>query len=155
MWISLVAQSVKYLPAMQETWIQSLGQEDPQEKGMATHSSILAWRIPWTEELGGLQPIGLQRIRHNWTTYMAHWKSLMRSGLCLPLKLFLHLLPKCFVCIGFSTMSSNGLNSLPLQSFPISFSLSLEHDVPCLFLAESIHSLGSWFLREAFYHPLI
>ena len=55
----------------------------------------------------------------------------------------------------FSATSSNELNSLPLQSFPISFSLSLEDDVPCLFLAESIHSLGSWFLREAFYHPLI
>ena len=46
---------VKNLPAMQETWVQSLGQEDPLEKGMATHSSILAWRIPWTGELGGLQ----------------------------------------------------------------------------------------------------
>ena len=49
---------VKRLPAMQETWVQSLGQEDPLEKEMATHSSILAWRIPWTEELGGLQSMG-------------------------------------------------------------------------------------------------
>ena len=53
--LSLVAQIVKNLPAMQETWVRSLGQEDPLEKEMATHSSILAWRIPWTEELGGLQ----------------------------------------------------------------------------------------------------
>ena len=51
---------VKNLPAMQETWVQSLGQEDPLEKGMATHSSILAWRIAWTEEPGGLQSMGLQ-----------------------------------------------------------------------------------------------
>ena len=51
---------VKNLPAMQETWVQSLGQEDPLEKGMATHSNILAWRIPWTEEPGRLQSIGLQ-----------------------------------------------------------------------------------------------
>ena len=51
---SLVAQMVKNLPAAQETWVQSLGQEDPLEKVMATHSSILAWRIPWTEEPGGL-----------------------------------------------------------------------------------------------------
>ena len=51
----------KNLPAMQETHIQCLGREDPLEKGMATHSSILAWRIPWTEEPGGLQPMGLQR----------------------------------------------------------------------------------------------
>ena len=56
----MVAQSVKDLPAMQETQVQSLGGEDPLEKGMATHSSILAWRIPWTEEPGGLQSIGPQ-----------------------------------------------------------------------------------------------
>ena len=62
---SLVAQVVKNLPAMQETWVQSLGQEDPLEKGMATHSSILAWEIPWTEEPGGLQSMGLQRVRHD------------------------------------------------------------------------------------------
>ena len=53
-WASLMAQTVKNLPAMQETQVQSLGWEDPLEKGMATHSSILAWRIPWTEEPGGL-----------------------------------------------------------------------------------------------------
>ena len=57
---SLIAQSVKNLPAMQETWVRSLGQEDPLEKEMATHSSILAWRIPGTEEPGGLQSMGLQ-----------------------------------------------------------------------------------------------
>ena len=59
---SLVAQMVKCLPAMWETWVQSLGWEDPLEKGMATHSSILAYRIPRTEELGGLQSMGLQRV---------------------------------------------------------------------------------------------
>ena len=53
-WASLVAQMVKNLPAMQETWVQSLGQEDPLEKKMATHFSILAWENPWTEEPGGL-----------------------------------------------------------------------------------------------------
>ena len=56
---------IKNLPAMQETWVRSLGQEDPLEEGMATHSSIPAWRIPRTEEPGGLQSIGLQRERHN------------------------------------------------------------------------------------------
>ena len=59
---------VKNLPAMQETWVQSLGWEDPLEKGMATHSSILAWRIPWTEEPGGLQSMRSQRVRHDWVT---------------------------------------------------------------------------------------
>ena len=53
---------VKNLPAMQETWVQSLGQEDPLDKGMATHSSILTWRIPCTEEPDGLQSLGSQRI---------------------------------------------------------------------------------------------
>ena len=56
-----MAQTVKNLPAEQETWVQSLGWEDPLEKGMATHSSILAWKIPWAEEPGGLQSMGLQR----------------------------------------------------------------------------------------------
>jgi len=60
-----VAQTIKRLPAMWETWVQSLGQEDPLEKEMATHSSILAWKIPWTEEPGRLQSMELQRIRHD------------------------------------------------------------------------------------------
>ena len=63
--VSLVAQMVKNLPAMQETQIQSLGQEDSLEKEMATHSSILAWRILWTEGPCRLQSMGLQRVRHD------------------------------------------------------------------------------------------
>ena len=59
LWVSLIAQSVKNLPAMQETWVRFLGQEDPLGKEMAVHSSILAWKIPWTEEPGGLQSMGL------------------------------------------------------------------------------------------------
>ena len=55
---SLVAQTMKNLPAMRETWVRSLGREDPLEEGMATHSSVLAWRIPWTEEPGRLQSMG-------------------------------------------------------------------------------------------------
>ena len=62
---SLVAQIVKRLPAMQETQVQSVGQEDPLEKEMATHSSVLAWRIPRTEENGRLQCMGLQRVGHD------------------------------------------------------------------------------------------
>ena len=60
-----MAQKAKSSLAMQETQVQSLRQEDPLEEAMATHSSILAWRIPWTEELGGLQSMGSQRVRHN------------------------------------------------------------------------------------------
>ena len=62
---SLVAQRLKRLPAMQETWVWSLGREDALEKEMATHSSIPAWRIPWTEEPGGLQSTGSQRVGHD------------------------------------------------------------------------------------------
>ena len=62
---SLVAQMVKCLPAMQETWVHSLGGEDPLEKEMATYSSTRAWKIPWTEEPGGLQYMGSRRVRHD------------------------------------------------------------------------------------------
>ena len=60
-----MAQRLKRLPTMRETWVRSLGREDPLEKEMATHSSSLAWRIPWTEEPGGLQSMGSQRVGHN------------------------------------------------------------------------------------------
>ena len=60
-----MAQAVKRLSTMQETWVRSLGQDDAQEKGMATHSSTLAWRLSWTEEPGGLQSMGLQRVGYD------------------------------------------------------------------------------------------
>ena len=62
---SLVAQMVKHLPTMRETWVRSLGWEDPLEKEMATHSHILAWKIPWTEDPGRLQSMGSQRVGHD------------------------------------------------------------------------------------------
>ena len=62
---------VKRLPVRWKTWVQSLGQEDPLEKEMATHSSILAWKIPWTEEPGRLQSMGLQRVGHDWATSLS------------------------------------------------------------------------------------
>ena len=65
---SWVVEMIKNLPEVQETWVQSLDWEDPLEKGMATHSSTLAWRIPWTEESGGLQSMGWQRVRHDRAT---------------------------------------------------------------------------------------
>ena len=64
-WTSLVAQTVKHLPTMPETRVRSVGREDPLEKKMATHSSSLAWKIPWTEELGRLQSMGSQRVGHD------------------------------------------------------------------------------------------
>ena len=77
-----MAQTIMNMPAVQQTWVQSLGQEDPLEKGMATHSSIIAWRIPWTEEPGGLQSIGLQRVRQDKATnrlmVQTRWKEVPR-----------------------------------------------------------------------------
>ena len=70
-WASLVAQMVKSLPAVQDTWVRSLDQEDPLEKEMATHSSILAWKIPWTEEPGRLQSMGSHRVGHDWATLLS------------------------------------------------------------------------------------
>ena len=70
--MSLVAQRLKRLPPMQKTWVRSLGREDPLEKEMATHSSILAWEIPWTEEPGRLQPMGLKRVGQDLATKHHH-----------------------------------------------------------------------------------
>ena len=64
-WASLMAHTIKNLPVGQETWVRSLAGEDPLENGMATHTGILAWRLPWTEEPGGLWSMGLQRVGHD------------------------------------------------------------------------------------------
>ena len=73
LWVaSLVVQRVKRLPAMWETWVQSLGWEDPLEKEMTTHSSTLAWKIPWMEEPGRLQSMGSQRVGHDWAISLTH-----------------------------------------------------------------------------------
>ena len=74
-WASLIVQLVKNLPAMQETRVRFLGQEDPLEKEMATHFSILAWEIPWTEKPGGLQSMGLHRVRGNWVTKQKQYEN--------------------------------------------------------------------------------
>ena len=97
----LVAQTVKNPPAMQETWVCSQGWEDLLEKEKATHSSILAWRIPWTEQPGGLPSTGLQRLRHNWATFTLR-KSVSRfliasyqHGTHPPYSAFYHVSEQC------------------------------------------------------------
>ena len=90
---SLVAQVVKCLPTVQETQLQSLGQKDLLEKEMATHSSILAWKIPWTEESGRLQSMGSQRVRHDWATSLSLSWVLLAVGELLNLSL-----PQFFFC---------------------------------------------------------
>ena len=83
-WASLVVQTVKNLPTIRETDNRSLGWEDHLEKGMATHSSILAWEISWTDEPGGLQPIGSQRVVHDWATkHSTERVNGLKSYLCI------------------------------------------------------------------------
>ena len=97
--------------AMQETWIQSLGWEYPLEKGMATLSSFLAWRIPWTEEPGGLQSMGLQRVRHDWSN-LAHILDVLSNFFmcrfvldsfwqqcCIGLHLLLYHMRRNYICL--------------------------------------------------------
>ena len=83
----LMAQTVENLPAMWETQVWPLAWEDPLEKGMATHSSILPWRVPWTEEPGGLQCLGLQNVRHDWEINTCRWYRfvLKSENLCIRL----------------------------------------------------------------------
>ena len=79
-WSSQMAQWIKTPPAVQEMQVPSLGQEGLLEEGMATHSSILAWRIPWTEETGGLQSTGSQRVRHGWSNWAQTYSPDLRKG---------------------------------------------------------------------------
>ena len=90
-----MAQTLKNLPAMQEIWVRSLGWEDPLEKGMATHSSICAWRIPWTEEPGGLQSTGFHRAGHEWSNLAWMHTTLIVNHLDLLLwRYFEHFIPR-------------------------------------------------------------
>ena len=77
-----MAQTVKRLSTMRETWVRSLGQEDPLEKEIAIHSSTIAWRIPWTEEPGRLQFMGSQRVGHDWATSLSLWLNQLRLSGC-------------------------------------------------------------------------
>ena len=135
-WASLVAQMVKTPPAVQETWVQSLGWEDPLEKGMAPHSSILAWRIPWTEEPGGLQSMGSQRVRHNWvtTTSSSIHKLLHQNFPKIRWKLLL--MPHYSSCMAW--IPNQVLNSLSNQV------LSLSNNSP----------LSMEFFRQEYWHGL-
>ena len=93
---------VKNLPAIWETWVQSLSWEDPLEEGIAIHSSVPAWRIPWTEEPGGLQPMELQRVGHDWETDNSTgvtWTLIWNIYLNIYLSIYLKLLRKWCLCI--------------------------------------------------------
>ena len=91
---SLVAQTVKCLPAMRETWVRSLGREDPMEKKMATHPSTLAWKIPWTKEPDRLQSMGLQRFGYGWATSLS-----LNSSRCWASFHFLFAIVMCLLAL--------------------------------------------------------
>ena len=111
---SLVAQMVKSPPVMWETWVQSLNWEDPLEEGMATHSSILAWRIPWTGKAGVLQSMGWQRVGYNWVTKHTHswqfnFQFFKESPRCSPSWLYQFASPP--------TVQESSLSSTPSPAF--------------------------------------
>ena len=128
---SLVAQMIKRLPAMWETRVWSLGWEDPLEKEIATHSSILAWRIPWTEKPGGLQSMGSQRVVHDWATsfsfpfmgpdamILVFWTLSFKPGFSLLSLTFVKMLFRSFSFSGTRVLSSVYLTLLifPGQSW--------------------------------------
>ena len=92
----------RILPAKQEIWIQYLGQEDPPEKEMATHYSILAWRIPWTEESGRLESMGLQRLGHESVTILSWCLFFALNLACYPMLFFIPLFIYILAALGFS-----------------------------------------------------
>ena len=120
LWVSLLAQTVRNLPAMQETWAWSLGWESFLEKGMAIHSSILAWRIPWTEEPGQLQSVGSQRVGCDWVTN-THTHTFLSTGYISTLQGLsylqnvLHLHHECSMILKISNKRLPS-NSLPSNS---------------------------------------
>ena len=128
-WLSsLVTQRVKHLPAMQEIWVWSLGGEDPLEKEMATHSSILAWKTPWTDKPGRLQSMGSQRVRHDWATSFSLFTStffeigmktdLFQSrGHCWVFQIYWHIECSSLTASSFRIWSSSGKNSITSTSF--------------------------------------
>ena len=102
-----MAQTVKRPPTMWETQVRLLGQEDPLEKEMATHSSILAWKIPWMEEPGGLQSTGSQRVGHNWATQQSTRLFLSRFLLReVPLAIVVKLVWRCWILLTFACLES-------------------------------------------------
>ena len=138
LWASLVAQTVKSLPAMREPGVRSLGREDPLEKGTATHSSILSWRIPWTEEPGGLQSMGSQRVRHDWVTFTSGTSGMESERW---IQILTSLLSR--------ESSRESLERLVLEkvflwvSLPVEW--KLQYTQPSLFMGLCHHGMSTWF----------
>ena len=120
-WASLVTQRVKNPPAMQDTWVWFLGWEDPLEKGVATHSGVLAWRIPWTEEPGRLQSMESQRNGHNWVTSV-QFSSVAQScpTLCDPMDCSTPGFPVHYQLLEFTQTHVHGVSDVIQPSHPLS-----------------------------------
>ena len=135
-WISLVAQTIKCLPAMRETWVWFLGWEDPLEGEMAIHSSTLAWKIPWMEECGRLQSMGSQRVGHNWVTSLhPHWNfyphySVYPISPSSPYGDFLPSLPTCIFILRLALECLINIKLLPSLSPPSLFPCPLYNPWP-------------------------
>ena len=137
---SLVAQMVK--PTMRETWVQSLGWEDLLEKEMATHSSIFAWKIPWTEKPGRLQSVGLQRVRHDFTFTLDHLRIInMKYFISLSFMLVVVVQSPCHVRI-FVTPWTAALQA--------SLLLTISQSLPKFMSIESVILLTSQFFHTGF-----
>ena len=126
---NLVAQTVKHLPTRQEIWVWSLGGEDPLEKQMATHSSTLAWKIPWTEESGRLQSMGLQRVEHDWATSLhLPGEFIFQCPIFLPFHT-VHGILKARILKWFAVPFSSGPHSVrPLHHYPSVLGGPIWHD---------------------------
>ena len=122
---SLVAQMVKHLPTMQETWVRSLSQEDLLEKEMTTHSNTLAWKIPWMEEPGRLQSMGLQRVRHDWATSFSlfHFSVMFRLYFSMGFLRSMDSINLCLCQIVITNSPGKCLFFLPVQLWPRAKSL--------------------------------
>ena len=142
-----VAQMVNNLPTIQENCVRSLGQEDPLKKEMATHSSVIAWRIPWTEEPGRLQSKGSQWGRHDWASnniwwfcqYLPFW-NLFFQRLCLPPLLYWPLLPMVTAHL-FITSKTNSLSIYSLKHYIL---LLISVFLACFLYYSSINSLSTF-----------
>ena len=121
-----MAQRLKHLPAMRETWVRSLGWEDSLEKEMATHSSILAWRIPWKEEPGGLQSMGLQRVGHDQVTSL-HFKKIPEQAYFNRQKCYIILLPftECYPKVIYFMLESLLLTTLFILRYKFVYMIAI------------------------------
>ena len=133
-WASLLAQMVKDLPALWETWVWSLGWEDPLEEGMATHSNILAWRIPMDRGACSLQSVGSQRVRHDWATKAQHSKDgWVNKEIVRYIDIYMYIYVYTYVCVSGTLLNHKKNEILPFVTCCM--------DLQVIILSEINHSV--------------